>query len=655
MGRSGKRRTDATPSRDIPRPVEGATPELSALDAACLFLERPHQPLHMGCLVELAGGIPLDDLLERLNARLLPLRQFRQRPVRARLDLGAPVWEDDPAFDLRRHVRHVALPAPGDEQALQHVVETLFSTPLAQDRPLWEVHLIEGLAGGRAAILCKLHHCVNDGVSALRILEVIADPVEGAEDGRRTIAGSRASADTAADLAPDTAADFAPDTAIDPAAEDRHPTEATGLLQAAVEAALAVLPDRSTVLGHVREAAEAIATLAELLDEPDNPVPLTGTLGTSRQMFWRSFPIEEFRSLRTAMDCTINDAVLAVVAGGLRRHLEERGAFPDDLMLRAAVPVNVRGEDHGLAPGNLFTAMFPRLPIDVADPVDRVVCVREEMRDLKNRGQARATGLMLALFGSLPWPVEAALLQLLPDRRIVDTVCTNVPGPRGTLSLLGRQMLDLHPIVPLFQSMGVGFAIASYAGRISICATIDPSIVPDGDRLLQGVEDALYETRSALWARSEALAIAGRLARVPTVADLMTRNLVTVAADDSLLRAHDIMRTTRVRHVPVIDHGRRLIGVLTQRDLLVASPSAASAMSDEERERSLGQCRADEAARTRLTFVAPHESAAEAGRRMVENEVDFLPVIDEGGRLVGLVTEEQFVRWTSGRAGTRPA
>lgn len=638
--------TEAMPSRGTAGSVNSTPRELSALDAACLFLDRPNQPLHMGCLVEIAGSLRFDDLLERLSARLVPLRHFRQRPVRARLDVGAPVWEDDPSFDLRRHVRHVALPAPGDEDSLRHVVETLFSAPLHPDRPLWEVHLIDGLAAGRTAVLCKIHHCLNDGVSALRILETIADPVgpgpvgipESHEEscGEAPAAAIGNSGDAAAPLA-----------ASEPQATDAPP----GLVQSVIDAVLSTIPDRSAVLGRVREAAEAVATLAALLDSPENPVPLTGTLGNARQMSWRSFPIDEFRSLRTAMDCTINDAVLAVVAGGLRRHLEERGAFPDDLLLRAAVPVNVRGEDHGLAPGNLFTLMFPRLPIDVADPVDRLVRVREEMRDLKNRGQAHATGLLLALFGSLPWPVEAALLRLVPDRRIVDTVCTNVPGPREPLTLLGQRVLDIHPIVPLFQCMGVGFAIASYAGRISICATVDPGIVPDGELLLQGIEDALYETRSALWARSEVLAIAGKLARVPTVADLMTRDLVTIGDSDSLLRAHDIMRTTRVRHVPVVDDGRRLIGVLTQRDLLVAAPAAPSTMSDEDRATSLGRFRAGEAARTRLAFVAPHESAAEAGRRMVENEVDFLPVIDDGGRLVGLVTEEQFVRWTSGRAG----
>src|SRR5262249_44821194 len=153
------------------------------------------------------------------------------------------------------------------------------------------------------------------------------------------------------------------------------------------------------------------------------------------------------------------------------------------------------------APGNLLTAMFPRLPTDVADPIERLHRVREEMRDLKNRGQARATGLVLALFGALPAAARAALLRPRPAWPGVTTMCTTIPGPREVLCLRGRRIVDLHPIAPLFQSIGLGFAVASYAGRMSICAMTDPGLVPDGERVLAAVEEALYETRHALWQR----------------------------------------------------------------------------------------------------------------------------------------------------------
>src|SRR5581483_6370144 len=174
-------------------------------------------------------------------------------------------------------------------------------------------------------------------------------------------------------------------------------------------------------------------------------------------------------------------------------------------------------------------------PVDVPDPIERLRRARDEMRDLKRRGQARATGAMLALFGRLPWAAEAALLRLAPDRRLFDTVCTNMIGPQKPLRLLGRRITALHPIVPLFQRVGLGFAVASYAGHISICASTDPALVPEPESLLRGIDDALYETRSALWARSDALAIAAGLARHAEIEGrARARTLVVPANEPSL-------------------------------------------------------------------------------------------------------------------------
>jgi WS/DGAT/MGAT family acyltransferase len=492
--------------QSVGRPDGDAAPALSALDAACLFLERPNQPLHLGCVVEIAGTLRLEELLELLSARLL-LRRFRQRPARAPLDLTAPSWEDDPAFDLREHVRHVALPEPGDEEQLRHVVETLFSTPLPPHRPLWEVHLIGNLAGGRSALLCKVHHCMNDGLGALHVLHRIADPLRGGSghDSRQERARPAPLLETAS-----------PAPLGAPAGSAEHDGgnagEATGLLDTVVSA-LRALASPTAVLGRVRELGEAAAVIESLL-EPREELPFVGQLGFARRMAWRSFPLDELASLRTAADCTINDAVLAVVSGCLRRHLEDRGVDPDSIELRAGVPVSVRGDrDEAPESANLFTAVFPRLPVDSGDPLERLRRIRDEMRDLKRRGQARATGLVLAMFGALPWAAEAALLRLVPDRRFVDTVCTNLAGPKQPLHLLGRQITDIHPIVPLFQRIGLAFAVASYAGRVSICVATDPGLVSDPEDVLNALEESLYETRSALWARSDALAIAAGLAR----------------------------------------------------------------------------------------------------------------------------------------------
>ncbi len=544
----------------LPTAVRGAggSDRLSTLDEAFLYLERPNQPMHIGCVAELDGALALSELLELLSARLLPVRRFRQRPVRSLLHLRGARWEDDPAFELRAHVRHVALPPPGDEEALQHVVETLFSSPLPPDRPLWEVHLVDGLPGGRSALLCKVHHCLTDGVSGLGILEQLADP---RPDARRAV---RDAGSSAAGASPPCDAD-ASGTRLEPA----------------------------SVLRRARDVAAALDMIASFVQTPVTPLPFNGRLGHGRRMLWRSFPLDELDSIRAASDCTVNDAVLAIVSGALRSYLEECGLPPEEARVRALVPVSVRAEDAPGALGNLVTAVFPWLPVEVADPIERVTRIRDEMRALKGREMARATGVLLGVLGALPSPLEAALCRLVPDTPLVSIGCTNVRGPRAPLALLGRRIVEIHPIMNLFPGVGLAFAVASYAGRMSVCAATNPRLVPDGERVLAGVESSLYELRTAYWSRSTALRVARRLAEQPRVADLMTREVATAQSGKPEQRA------------------------------LEASGAG---------------------------HLSPSDSALDAVRLMAERKVDALPVVDDAGRFVGFFSQEHLVRWTTASA-----
>jgi CBS domain-containing protein len=376
-------------------------------------------------------------------------------------------------------------------------------------------------------------------------------------------------------------------------------------------------------------------------------MPWNGHLGQGRQLVWRSYPMEDFQSLKFAADGTINDAVLAVVAGALRAYALERGTTLDRPAVRCLVPANVRSRGEEASLGNQVTAMFPRLPLEVADPVERLHRVRDEMRRLKDRKQARATSMVLAVAGALPSFTEASLLSAASDLSLVNTLCTNVPGPKRPLRVCGRTVVELHAMAPLFLDVGLAFAATSYAGRLSVCAVADPALVPDPEAVGDALDQALYETRRALWKRSEALATASRLARGPTVADLMSRDVATIGVDESLQRAHEIMRGRRLSHLPVVDRSSRLIGVLTQRDLLFAAPQAPIKLEAEDRARMLGRFAVGRAIDARLTTAHPDEPVLDAGKRMVENQLDFLPVVDEAGQLLGLVTEDHIVRWTT--------
>ncbi|MBM4247278.1 MAG: wax ester/triacylglycerol synthase family O-acyltransferase, partial [Deltaproteobacteria bacterium] len=473
---------------------------LSDLDEAFLYMERPNQPMQIGCVAEIDGCFERDELLGVLRDRLATLPRFRQRPAHSTLNLRGVRWEDDPGFVVENHLRHVALPQPADQATLRHVVETLFAAPLPPDRPLWEIHLIDGLPGRRSALLCKVHHCMIDGISALGVLERLADPPL-APDGT-TCAGATGDAAATATSRP------APHGGRGPRA---LPGAIGGLLSRARS-----LAEPDSLFAALRDVGSAVDAVASFVQEPVTRLPFHGPLGHGRRMIWRSFPFDEFDSLRVAGDCTINDAVLAVLSGALRAFLDEGGVCPDDAKVRLLVPVSARadgtnGADAG-GPGNLVTAVFPWLPVDEEDPLERLARVRGEMRTIKGREMGRATGVLLGILGLLPSAVEAVTLRFLPDVQLLSAACTNVRGPAEPLRLLGRRIAEIHPIMNLFQGVGLAFAVASYAGRLSICASTDPRLLPDGERLMDLVEEALYELRTEHWRTSAALKIARGIA-----------------------------------------------------------------------------------------------------------------------------------------------
>ena len=358
--------------------------------------------------------------------------------------------------------------------------------------------------------------------------------------------------------------------------------------------------------------------------------------------------------MRGVAGCKVNDVVLAVIAGALRRYLEGRGVRPDGLCVRTLVPVSVRRAEDHLTLGNLVTAMFPRLPVDVADPVERLRRVSEEMQRLKERGQPRAAGLAMQLAGLLPAPLNALLARLLPDGSPLNTICTNVPGPREACHLLGRRILEVHPIVPLFSGMGLEFAILSYAGRLSISAAAEPHLVPDTGDIPAYLHAAVTELRDALGVGVPAAPAA--VAAGPLVADLMTADVIAIGDGDSLASAYRTMRLNRIRHLPVVGRDGHLAGIVTHRDLLAASSSSLTVPAEEDRVRLLGLARVVDVMETHVSVAAPGDLAAEAGERMLRHKIGCLPVVEADGRLAGIVTEEDFLRWATARmAPAEPA
>lgn len=575
---------------------------LSAQDASFLWWERGTQHLHVGAVTLLDGPVEHVALIRLIEERLCSLPRWRQRPVRPVLDWHLPTWENVPGFEPRFLVRHVAAPPPGRETDLRTVCEAIFSTPLDPELPLWEFTLVSGLEGDRSAVVSKLHHCMIDGVSGAQVLDALTDSDDGSPPP----------------------------------------------LPPGIPEPVAVSPLDRLAIG-LRTAWEIGTTLFEFFAVPPTPLPFTGPLSPARQLVWTSFSLDDILALRGAAGCKVNDIVLAIITGALRREILACGGSVDRAVVRAMVPVSTRTAGQRDSLGNLVSAMSPLLPVHLADAGERLRAIQRELRARKERGQAQAMSALVSLLDVLPSAVDALLGRLTPDRLVYSTVCTNIPGPRGRRTMLGRRVLDIHPYVPLAFRMGIEFAILSQGDRLSISATVDPALVPQADRLADALRDAFAELQAA-FRPAEPLAPSGAGGGM-RVGDLMTSPVLTLGPRDSLATAWRLMRRARIRHLPVVAPDGKLLGLLTQRDLLGASTSTVTVPDEAERVGMLALVRAEDVMESHVQVTRADAPAAEAGACMLRGKIGCLPVVDAEGRLAGIVTAEDFLRWATNRLG----
>jgi diacylglycerol O-acyltransferase / wax synthase len=450
---------------------------MSPLDASFLHVEDAVTHMHIGSVGLFEGPAPAGDEVREAVAMRLPLvPRYRQKVRFVPLALGRPTWVDDPHFNLDYHVRRTALPAPGGDQELRNLVGRVMSQQLDRDKPLWEMWVVEGLDGGRWALISKTHHCLVDGVSATDLLSIILtkerepDPVE-AEPWIAT-------------PEPSDAALIAHSLTLRAAS----PYELT-------RTALSAVRGPRRVARKALDTTRGAINLRSLLT-PNPASSLNGPIGPHRRWDWSRARLSEIKQIRAAHPgTTINDVVLAAITHGFRELLLSRGESVDHKKIRTLVPVSVRTEDERGIPNNKVSAMFAELPIGLEDPVERLESLHEQMQDLKHSGQAVAAERLTALSGFAP-----ALLLALSGRvgtrlpqNSVNTVTTNVPGPQQPLYLAGRRMLEAFPFVPLGGHVRVGVAIFSYDGGINFGVTGDFDTAPDIDVLCAGIERGIAE------------------------------------------------------------------------------------------------------------------------------------------------------------------
>jgi len=390
-------------------------------------------------------------------------------------DLGQPVWVDDPAFDVRYHVRRTALPAPGDDRALGRLVARVMSQRLDRERPLWECWVIEGLQGGRWAMLSKLHHCMADGVAGTNLYNTLFD----------TTPEPPAPVPDRWDPAPEPSTLWLTATAVRDLA--MSPVEQIRLVSRALSSPLQVA---RWAVGTTK----GLMTLARSLT-PATATSLTGPIGQHRRYAVGRASLADILAVKRRYGVTMNDVVLAAISGAFRALLIERGEQPDAHAVRSLVPVAIRGRTGESVAGNRISLMLALLPIDVADPVERLAAVHAHVGALKASREAEAGVAMTALaehepFLPISWGIRLA--SHLPQRSIV-TVTTNVPGPRQQLYVLGRRMLEILPYVPIAVRLRTGVAILTYCDQVTFGVTSDYGSTPEADALARAIVAGVAE------------------------------------------------------------------------------------------------------------------------------------------------------------------
>jgi diacylglycerol O-acyltransferase len=469
---------------------------LTALDSLFLELEDRTAHMHVGAVALFDGPPPpYRDLLALIEARLDSVPRYRQRVQFVPFKQGRPVWVDESQFDLEYHVRHTALPSPGGEHELKKLTGRLLSQALDRDKPLWEMYLVEGLDDGKFAIVSKTHHCMLDGVSGVDLATVLMDTEPNSTPPAPPGPWSPRKAPGTAELLLSSMKD-----------QLTHP----------VQLAREALGSGTDARKLLRDVAAGVFGVMQLGLAPASA--LNVPIGPHRRFEMVELLLDEVKQVRAALGGTVNDVVLATVAGALRSWLLGRGETlgPD---LRVLVPVSVRAADaHGTF-GNQVSAVFCPLPVANPNPLERLKRVSEEMKVVKESGQAIGAQALSKLGDFAPPTLMAQAARLQAVTRMFNLVVTNVPGPQFPLYLLGKKMLACYPQVPLAAQQAVGIALLSYDGHIGVGLLGDADAAKDLASLASAMRAALEELKACAAAHAAA-AQAAPIAPVPHAAPI---------------------------------------------------------------------------------------------------------------------------------------
>ncbi|MCB9745055.1 MAG: wax ester/triacylglycerol synthase family O-acyltransferase [Alphaproteobacteria bacterium] len=450
---------------------------VSGVDAAWLHMESPQSLMMITGVMWFDAPADWQAVSAVLQERMIErYPRFRQRVVDSRVGRG-PVWEDDPEFSLERQVSRVRLPGEGGHDTLERLVEGLLATPLDPERPLWHFHFVDNYLGG-SALLGRLHHCIADGIALARVLLSLSDPIGVSEN----------------DPPEDEGEHGGPSHLGLRALGHKLKRTAKVLAHESIEA----VQHRDHWLGQAAHGAEAVTKLITLPDEPKTV--FRGHLGIAKRAAWsHAFSLAEIKRLGRAAGATVNDVLLACVAGALRRYMLRRDGPVVDVT--TFVPVNLRPLDGPIELGNRFGLVFLTLPVSFHTPLGRLRELKRRMDVIKDSPEALLAYGLLAAMGQAPTGVEHQVVRLFG--RKASAVMTNVPGPRQPIALGGHEVGGLMFWVPQSGGVGMGVSIFSYNGSVLLGVTTDAGLVDRPAELIELAEEEFAALDAELGATSE--------------------------------------------------------------------------------------------------------------------------------------------------------
>jgi diacylglycerol O-acyltransferase / wax synthase len=472
------------------------SPRLSGLDASFFYLERKEIPLHMAGVFVFDGPLRCDEFLRRIDAQLHLIPRYRQIVVAPPFNLGYPTWEDDPKFDIRRHIFRVRLDRPGGQAELEALSGRIVSRLMDRSKPLWDIHVVDGLKGGRGALIVRIHHSLADGIAgAALVLKVMLDP---------TPEGSRATLKplTRTPRRPVAKPSLTAAIACGIGSSLGHLIDAEAGLLAVGQA---LLSDRSALKG-------AVGLLPELVRVVER-LPFNKPCSGDRKFCWAEFDLSEVQAIRAAAGGRINDVILTVLTRALAHYVQLHGQAVEKRLIRVICPVNLR-QDKGESLGNQVSVLPVMLPLDVENPVRMLEVVAARTAAMKRARAADLLAIVAGCLGVIPPPVQAMLWRgistvMLPFP-LFNIICTNIPGAPNPLYCVGRRLLTWYPQVPTGYELGINCAATSCCGKLCFGLIADAHVAPDVTRLRDFLYVAFEELCLAAGVRKP-----GRRAKAP--------------------------------------------------------------------------------------------------------------------------------------------